>query len=142
MGKVKREGVDLQAVDETVNVKKSKGTTAPADLISIITSCLDDNKAEEINIINLKGKSGIADYLVIANGRSSRQVAALTDYVMEALKDKGVKNLTVEGLNQADWVLIDAGDIIIHIFRPEVRLFYNLDKMWSMALQESVEAIS
>lgn len=106
------------------------------DLISTVTSCLDDNKAEDINTIDLNGKSGIADYLVIANGRSARQVGALADYVLKGLKEVGVTDITVEGMGQADWVLIDAGDIIIHLFRPEVRDFYKLDKMWSMDLEE------
>ena len=132
----------MQVVDETKNVDSSSTPEAGSDLISTIITALDDNKAEEINTINLQGKSGIADHLVIANGRSARQVAALTDYVSKALKEAGVKNLTVEGLNQADWVLIDAGDVIVHIFRPEVRSFYNLEKMWSMNLADSTDAVN
>ena len=99
------------------------------DLLSIITDTLDTNKAEEINVIDLKGKSSIADAMVIATGTSTRQVAALADYVSKAVKANDFGIPLIEGLNQADWVLLDAGSVIVHIFRPEVRSFYNLDKM-------------
>ena len=107
------------------------------DLLSIITSTLDTNKAEEINVIDLKGKSSIADTMVIATGSSTRQVAALSDYVSKAVKANDFGIPLIEGLDQADWVLIDAGSVIVHIFRPEVRSFYNLDKMWETGLPES-----
>ena len=91
---------------------------------------LEDSKAEDIISINIQGKSSLGDHLVIASGRSNRHVAAVADHVITALKDAGFGNARVEGLPSADWVLIDAGDVIIHIFRPEVREFYNLEKMW------------
>ncbi|MEX0298434.1 MAG: ribosome silencing factor [Kordiimonas sp.] len=110
--------------------------TVPSDvLLKTAQTCLDENKAEDIVSIDLAGKSGIADHIVIANGRSQRQVAALCDYVVKGMKALGHKDIVVQGLEQADWVLIDAGDIIVHIFRPEVRSFYNLDKMWSSELE-------
>lgn len=91
---------------------------------------LDDSKAEEMVSINIEGKSALADYMVIASGRSNRHVAAIADHLMRALKDAGVRNVKVEGLPSADWVLVDADDVIVHVFRPEVRSFYNLEKMW------------
>lgn len=94
---------------------------------------LDDNKAEETLTIDLKGKTTIADAMVIASGRSHRHVGALADYILKALKEAGVRQVRVEGLPACDWVLVDAGDVIIHLFRPEVRAFYNLEKMWSSA---------
>jgi ribosome-associated protein len=102
-----------------------------AAMLKTVLDTLDSNKAEEIVSIPLAGKSSLADVMVIASGRSNRQVAALADYLDKALRPQ-VKGLRVEGLPQADWVLVDAGDIIIHIFRPEVRSFYNLEKMWSV----------
>ncbi len=102
-----------------------------------VVKCLDDRKAEDIVSINLAGKSSIADYMIIASGQSQRQVAALADYAIKAMKEMGHKDISVQGLEQADWVLIDAGDIIAHIFRPEVRNFYNLDKMWSAELDNN-----
>ena len=92
---------------------------------------LDDDKAENILNIPLAGKSPMADAMVVASGRSARHVAALADHVARKLKEAGASKVHVEGLPNADWVLIDAGDVIVHIFRPEVRSFYNLEKLWS-----------
>lgn len=97
-----------------------------------ILSALEDLKAEEITVIDLAGKTSIADLMIIASGRSSTQVGALADKAVRALKDTGAGTPAVEGLPACDWVLIDAGDIIVHLFRPEVRLFYNLEKMWGV----------
>lgn len=99
-------------------------------LIASVTACLEDGKAEDILTIDLKGKSSFADAMVIASGRSNRQVAALADRLVRDAKDQGMGRVAVEGLPQADWVLIDFGEIIVHLFRPEVREFYNLEKMW------------
>ncbi len=93
---------------------------------------LDDGKAEEIITIDIQGKSALADYLVIASGRSTRHVAAIADQILTALKEAGFRNNKVEGLPMADWVLVDADDVIVHIFRPEVRSFYNIEKMWQI----------
>ena len=90
-------------------------------------------------MIDLAGKSDIADYMVIASGQSSRQVATMADKLVEVAKKHGVKGVTPEGKAQADWVLFDAGDIIIHLFRPEVREFYNLEKMWNADLPNTSE---
>lgn len=98
---------------------------------------LDDGKAEDIVVIDLLGKTSIADHLVIATGRSQRQVSALAERVIAVLNEKGKPRPAAEGMRQGDWVLIDAGDVIVHLFRPEVRGFYNLEKMWGAALPDS-----
>jgi ribosome-associated protein len=99
---------------------------------------LDDGKAEDIVTIDLAGKSDIADAMVVASGRSQRHVGAMADKVMRRLKDAGFGRATVEGATACDWVLIDAGDVIVHLFRPEVRTFYNLERVWSEAARTPV----
>lgn len=106
------------------------------DMLKIVESSLDDDKAENIVSIDLRGKSSIADYMVIATGRSSRQLAAMAQHLDEKLHKLGVKGVAVEGKTQGDWVLLDGGDIVVHLFRPEVREFYNLEKMWGAELPE------
>ena len=98
--------------------------------IDTVLASLDDSKAENIVSIDIQGKSSLGDYMVVASGRSHRHVAAVADQLLKALKDAGFGQARVEGLASADWVLIDAGDVIIHVFRPEVRELYNLEKMW------------
>jgi len=97
----------------------------------VALASLEDDKAEDILAIDIRGKSSFADMLVIASGRSGRHVGALADHVMRKLKEAGVKDVRVEGMPQADWVLVDAGDVVIHLFRPEVRAFYNIEKIWA-----------
>lgn len=99
--------------------------------VEIALASLGDSKAEEIVSIDIQGKSALADYMVVASGRSHRHVAAVADHLIKALKEAGLGTARVEGLSGADWVLIDSGDIIVHVFRPEVREFYNIEKMWS-----------
>ena len=96
-----------------------------------IEQILNDNKAIEVKSINLKNKTSIADFMIIASGNSSRHIQALSEILLEKLKKRGVKNCRLEGRNSNDWKLIDAADIIVHIFHPEKRKFYNLEKMWS-----------
>lgn len=108
----------------------------PETLLELVTAALEDRKADEVVVINLTGKSTIADYMVIATGQSTRQVSALAEHLITSLKGVGVTGIRPEGMGQCDWVLIDAKDIIIHLFRPEVRAFYNLEKMWEVALPE------
>jgi ribosome-associated protein len=103
--------------------------------LKLILHSLDKDKAEDIVAIDLKGKTTIADDMVVASGRSHRHVAALADHVLERLKEAGYGPARVEGLRHCDWVLIDAGDVIVHIFRPEVRAFYRLEKLWQAALE-------
>jgi len=104
---------------------------AAADLNRLIHGLLEDAKAENTVAIDLTGKSSIADAMIVTEGRSNRHVAAIADRILQGLKEAGHKGVRIEGLNTADWVLIDAGDVILHVFRPEVRAFYNLEKMWS-----------
>ena len=103
-------------------------------LKALIESILDDNKAEDIVSLDLEGKTSIADYMIIASGRSARHVHTLADYVSQALKEAELYYIPPEGTETCDWVVVDAGDIIVHIFRPEIREMYNLEKMWSVAL--------
>ena len=97
----------------------------------MILASLDDAKAEDTLTIDLHGKTSIGDYMVVTCGRSNRHVGAVADRVLEDLKQARVPDLRVEGMPHCDWVLIDAGDVIVHVFRPEVRAFYNLEKMWA-----------
>lgn len=106
--------------------------TAEALHQAILTS-LDDDQAQEIISIPLEGKSSIADYMVIASGRSSRQVASMATKLADRVKQQFGRSSRLEGLPVADWVLVDAGDVIVHLFRPEVRSFYNLERMWGFA---------
>jgi ribosome-associated protein len=99
-------------------------------MLNIVLKSLSDAKAEDIVSIDLKGKTSIADFMVVASGRSNRHVGAIADQLLDKLKKAGQGGATVEGLPHCDWVLIDGGDVVIHIFRPEVREFYNLEKMW------------
>ena len=107
------------------------------ELHDLVLRQLDDDQAQEIVSISLEGKSSIADYMVIASGRSTRQVASIAQKLAETVKQAGFGPVKVEGLAQADWVLIDAGDVVVHLFRPEVRSFYNLERMWSFESAES-----
>ncbi|MEC9183305.1 MAG: ribosome silencing factor [Pseudomonadota bacterium] len=112
---------------------------SPQQLLELIEQSLDDDKAIDIVSIDLTGKSSIADAMVVASGASVRQVGAMADHLREKLKAAGIKGISIEGLENCDWVLIDSGDVIVHLFRPEVRDFYNLEKLWSKALPESVD---
>ncbi|WP_119167153.1 ribosome silencing factor [Algihabitans albus] len=99
-------------------------------LVELVQSSLDDDKAEDIVVIDLAGRSSIADYMVVASGRSTRQVGAIAEKLRERLKAAGYGHVSIEGQRTCDWVVIDALDVVVHIFRPEVRDFYNLEKMW------------
>jgi ribosome-associated protein len=103
----------------------------PNHLLDVVLDTLEDAKAEDVVCIDIKGKTSIGDQMVVASGRSQRHVGAVADHLIRNLKDEGFGRARVEGLPHCDWVLIDAGDVIVHIFRPEVREFYNLEKMWS-----------
>ena len=113
----------------------------PDDVLELVKTFLDDDKAEDIAVIDLEGKTEIADYMVIATGTSQRHVGAMTDHIYRNLKIKGVKGIAIEGMPQCDWVLVDAGDVIVHLFRPEVRDFYNLEKIWTAPEQTEDTAI-
>lgn len=122
---------DQTLVAQTGRAILSETAAGQAQLQAALDA-LDDLKAEEIVAIDLAGKTSIADWMVVATGRSSTQVGALADKVVKALKEAGASTPAVEGLPACDWVLIDAGDLIVHLFRPEVRAFYNLEKMWGV----------
>lgn len=117
-------------------VRKKSAAKRLDDLLKIVEKSLDADKAEDIVAIDLKGKSSIADFMVIATGRNSRQLAAMAQHLDEKLTKTGVKNVGIEGLALGEWVLLDGGDIIVHLFRPEIRKFYNLEKMWGVDLPE------
>jgi ribosome-associated protein len=125
-----------KAPAKPVPAKPSEVAPAPSSpdpfkLALLVVQQLDDDKAENILNIPLAGKSPMADAMIVASGRSARHVSALADHVARKLKEAGASQVRIEGLPNADWVLIDAGDIIVHIFRPEVREFYNLERIWS-----------
>ncbi len=102
----------------------------PGSLHAFILDQLDEDQAQEIVSIPLAGKTSIADHMIVASGRSTRQVASMATKLAERLKQNGYGQAKIEGLPAADWVLIDAGDVVVHLFRPEVRSFYNLERMW------------
>jgi ribosome-associated protein len=101
------------------------------ETLQIVLSRLEDMKAEDIVTIDLNGKSSIADFMVVASGRSNRHVGSVADNVVSELKKSGLKDIRVEGQPVCEWVLIDTGDVIVHVFRPETRDFYSLEKMWA-----------
>ena len=123
-------GKEVATIPRTRKAVAKPAADMTPDLLKIVETSLDDDKAENIVAIDLRGKSTIADYMVIATGRNSRQLAAMASHLDEKLTKAGVKRVAVEGKNQGDWVLLDGGDVVVHLFRPEVRTFYALEKMW------------
>jgi ribosome-associated protein len=109
----------------------SKARPDPEETLRLVLASLDDMKAEDTLTIDLRDKSSLCDAMVVTSGRSNRHVGSVADRVVDDLNKAGCKGLRVEGMPHCDWVLIDAGDVIVHVFRPEVRAFYNLEKMWS-----------
>ncbi len=106
----------------------------PQELKALIEKSLDDNQADSVVAIDLIGKSSIADYMIVASGRNTRHIASMADKLREHLRGAGIGPVEIEGQELCDWVLIDAGDVIVHLFRPEVRSLYNLEKMWGLDL--------
>ncbi len=117
---------------ETVSMPSPQDSKESRDLANLILDVLDEHSAQDIIEIDIRGKSSISDYMIVASGRSNRHVGALSDYLIKSLKNIGKKNIGIEGLKSCDWVLIDVGDVIVQVFRPEVRAFYNIEKIWSM----------
>ncbi|HZG29990.1 MAG TPA: ribosome silencing factor [Ensifer sp.] len=109
---------------------KDTGVEAAARALQLVLGSLEDSKAEDIVTIDIAGKSALGDYMIVVSGRSNRHVSAIADHLITDLKDEGFGSPRVEGLETGDWVLIDTGDIIVHVFRPEIREFYNIEKMW------------
>jgi ribosome-associated protein len=108
-----------------------RGADAAARALELILASLEDSKAEDIVTINIAGKSALGDYMIVVTGRSNRHVVAICEHLVTDLKDEGLGSPRVEGQESGDWVLIDTGDIIVHVFRPEIREFYNIEKMWA-----------
>jgi len=123
-------GKEVATIPRTRKAVAKPTADKTQDLLKIVETSLDGDKAEDIVAIDLRGKSTIADYMVIATGRNSRQLAAMASHLDEKLTKAGVARVSVEGKNQGDWVLLDGGDVVVHLFRPEVRSFYALEKMW------------
>ena len=124
------------------NKPRPKADVKAAKALSdMILGVLDENSAQDVIEIDISGKSSVADFMIVASGRSNRHVSALADYVQRGLKERGFKELVVEGQEASDWVLIDAGDVILHVFRPEVRVFYNLEKIWSVPLPKGLDGV-
>lgn len=111
-------------------VGHTKTDRSPETLKSIIEQSLDGDKAEQIETIDLRGQTDFADYMIVATGTSTRHVGALAEKIQERLKARGYGNVRAEGLADCNWVVVDAGDVVVHIFRPEVRAYYNIEKMW------------
>ena len=125
----------------TIVSLSNMAATPPTDtgpLHELVMHSLDEDQAQDVVSIPLEGKSSIADHMVIASGRSTRQVAAIATKLAERLKQQGFGSPRIEGLPAADWVLIDAGDVVVHLFRPEVRSFYNLERMWGFGDETAV----
>jgi len=113
----------------------TRNDTGPFDVTALkdfINNSLDDDKAQDIQVIDLSGQSALADYIIVASGTSSRHITSMAEKLCERLSARGTKEIRTEGMAQANWVVVDAGDVIIHLFRPEVREFYNIEKMWSV----------
>lgn len=130
------------AAPKAVTARKAKPVLVEAapenDTLKLVLARLDDMKAEATVTIDLHGKSAYTDYMVVTTGRSNRHVGAVAENVVKGLKESGVKSVHVEGLTNCDWVLIDSGDVIVHVFRPEVREFYNLERMWTQPQSDAI----
>jgi ribosome-associated protein len=124
------ETIQTETIRTPVQAPAASGQARSDDLKALALGCLDEMKAEETIAIDLAGKTSLADTMIITSGRSQRHVGSIADKVIQEMKNRGYGNARVEGLPACDWVLIDAGDVLVHIFRPEVRGFYNLEKMW------------
>lgn len=117
--------------ENVLSTSELGGKATAQRIYDLVMESLETSKAVDIVPLNIEGKSALADYMVIASGTSNRHVSAIADHLLRLLKDNGLGTSRVEGLSGADWVLIDAADVVIHIFRPEVREFYQLEKVWS-----------
>ena len=123
-----------QEADPAVAAEAAGETVLGTDALeALVLDALEDDKAEDVVSIDLIGKSSVTDVMIVASGRSNRHVGAIADHLIRKLKEAGHGRARVEGLKTCDWVLIDAGDVIVHVFRPEVRSFYDLEKMWSIS---------
>lgn len=124
-----RKGANVQSAHETSEAAVETEISSE-EALKIVLASLDDSKAEETLPIDISGKSPLFDHIVVASGRSHRHVSAIADHLLRDLKTAGLGRASVEGLPACDWVLVDTGDVVVHIFRPEVREFYNIEKIW------------
>ena len=135
----RREGWNLKkgvfSIPVHVDLHADGKTETVLALHELVLSSLEDDKAEDVVSIDLEGRSQIADYMIIASGRSSRQVSAISEHLTDSIKQHGFGSCLTEGEDAGDWVVVDAGDVIVHLFRPEVREYYNLEKMWAMDME-------
>lgn len=129
-GKTLRTAHAKGSAESVFSPASESGKEAADRALQLILDSLEESKAEDIVSIDISGKSALGDHMVVASGRSSRHVAAICEHLLGDIKDGGFGNARVEGLANGDWVLIDTGDVIVHVFRPEIREFYNLEKMW------------
>ena len=132
--------VDTGGKEKQPIVRYKSAPPSPAQLLDTVTASLDGDKALASDVIFLAGKTDFADYMVIATGTSQRHIATMAEHLRENLKAKGLSSVPIEGLGNCDWVLIDAGDVVINLFRPEVRQFYELEKIWSDPAPETEAA--
>lgn len=132
----------ISAIRSMTDPDSAPPEAEPGSLHALVLDQLDEDQAIDLISIPLEGKSSIADHMVIASGRSTRQVAAMAQKLAGQLKNAGHGNPRIEGLPAADWVLIDAGDVVVHLFRPEVRSFYNLERMWGFSGEGDARAAS
>ena len=139
--RTKAKGTTISDQDSSERGRKLPDRSKDADaLLALVRHSLDEDKAEDVVVIDLKGKSAFADYMVIASGRSNRQVVAIAEHLADRLKQAGHGYIPVEGKQVGDWVLVDAGDVVVHVFRPEPRAFYALEKMWALETEAAVKA--
>ena len=131
----------MTTIQRKTSASGRKAPAASKKLLGLVEKSLDDDKAEDVVAIDLSGKSSIADFMVIASGRSARQLGAMAEHLQVKLKASGINPVGIEGATAGDWVLIDGGDIVIHLFRPEIRHLYNLEKMWGMPEAERAFAV-
>lgn len=132
---------------ETAAATAASPTRLPADAaarhtLDLVLRSLDEMKAEDVATVDVTGKTPMTDFMVVASGRSHRHVSSIAERLLRDLKTGQIEGVKAEGLTACDWVLIDSGDVIVHIFRPEVREFYNLEKMWSADAPQAVQVVS
>ena len=139
--RIKAKGTTISDQGLAERGRKLPDRSQDADaLLAQVRHSLDEDKAEDVVVIDLKGKSSFADYMVIASGRSNRQVVAIAEHLADRLKQAGHGYIPVAGKQVGDWVLVDAGDVVVHVFRPEPRAFYGLEKMWALETEAAVKA--
>ena len=134
--------IDVLILTGDTKIRTTQTQPSADQIKDVVLQSLDDDKGLDITTIPLAGKSSIADYMVIASGTSARQISAMSDHLEEKLKKSGAAILGREGKSQGDWIVIDAIDVIVHLFRPEVREFYGLERMWATDASDEVVTVS